>query len=348
MNGILGFADLLRRPNLSPEKSAQYISIINTNGHQLLSIINDIIDISKIEAKLIHVEQHPVNIGNLTNALNNQFKPLAKAKGLTFKAVNQFDTTTVVLTDEIKLKQILFNLIGNALKFTPSGNIKVSVTKNDINLIFSIQDTGIGIPKSHHELIFERFRQVETTISQQYGGTGLGLSISRSLVELLGGSFWIESKEGEGSNFFFSIPCIEIEDLNPKITPQKDYENINLSGKIILIAEDEETNYVYLQEILQPTEATVIRAKNGEEAVRLAQTKPTPSLILMDIKMPILNGFEATMKIRSTNATIPIIAQTAYATPADRTKAINAGCNGFLAKPISSQRLLQIVYEHLF
>ncbi|SDC00225.1 PAS domain S-box protein [Williamwhitmania taraxaci] len=347
MNGILGFADLLRRPNLSSEKSAKYIDIINTNGHQLLSIINDIIDISKIEAKLIHVEQHPVNIGDLTNALNDQFKPLAKAKGISFDAVNQFNTTTVVLTDEVKLKQIIFNLIGNALKFTHSGNIKVSVIKADANLLFSIKDTGIGIPKSHHELIFERFRQVETTITQQYGGTGLGLSISRSLVELLGGNIWLESKEGEGSNFIFSIPCIEIEDLNTKIAPQKDYENINLSGKIILIAEDEENNFLYLQEILQPTEVTVIRAKNGEEAVRLAQTKPTPNLILMDIKMPILDGFEATMKIRSTNASIPIIAQTAYATPSDRNKAINAGCNGFLAKPISSQLLLQIVCDYI-
>jgi len=347
MNGILGFSDLLRRPNLPPQKSSQYIDIINSNGHQLLSIINDIIDISKIEAKLVQIVRSAVNIGHLINALNDQFQPLAKSKGLSFMATNRLSDITVVMTDEVKLRQILFNLIGNALKFTPSGKIEVAVEMVNHQLQFSIKDSGIGIPQSHHELIFERFRQVETNFSQQYGGTGLGLSISRSLIDLLGGKIWLESKEGEGSSFYFTIPCCETDEIQAERKQPREAQQPKLSGKTILIAEDKDTNYLYLQEVLQDTGVKLIRARNGVEAVFLSQKNPILDLILMDIKMPLLDGFDATRQIRLLNPSIPIIAQTAYSSPADRTKALEAGCNEFLAKPISDQMLLETICEYI-
>lgn len=347
MNGILGFSDLLRRPNIMPQKAAQYINIINDNGHQLLSIINDIIDISKIEAKLVSVDKSAVNVKQLFNALADQFAPLAKSKGLSFEADNQLPDELVALTDETKLRQILFNLIGNALKFTPAGGVSIAAKFQNSQLLFSIKDTGIGIPDSHHELIFERFRQVETTFSHQFGGTGLGLSISRSLVELLGGKLWLESKENGGSTFYFSIPCCETQEPNVKQNATIQSHLPSLAGKTILIAEDEDTNYLYLQELLQDTGARLIRAKNGADAVILAQTQPPADLILMDIKMPVLDGFDATRQIRLVNPTVPIIAQTAFASPPDKTKAMESGCNGFLSKPISDKQFIQIINDYL-
>ncbi len=347
MNGILGFSDLLRRPNLTPTKANQYIEIINNNGKQLLSIINDIIDISKIEAKLVTIDKSAVEVHHLFNSMAEQFVPLAKAKELSFTSNNELPNSFVIITDETKLKQILFNLLGNALKFTPTGEISILAKLQNDQLLFAVKDTGIGIPKSHHELIFERFRQVETTYSQQYGGTGLGLSISRSLVELLGGTLWLESKVGEGSTFYFTIPCTKAEEVSIKRSKTTEEKFPNLREKTILIAEDEETNYIYIEELLHETGVKLIHAKNGAEAVLFAQANPDVDLILMDIKMPVLDGYDATKQIRLSNATVPIIAQTAYISLSDKTKAKEVGCNNFLSKPISDKQFIQIICQYL-
>lgn len=347
MNGILGFSDLLRRPSLTPAKANQYIEIINNNGKQLLSIINDIIDISKIEAKLITIDKSAVEVHHLFNSMAEQFVPLAKTKGLSFTSNNELPRSFVIITDETKLKQILFNLLGNALKFTPTGEISIHAKLQNDQLLFAVKDTGIGIPESHHELIFERFRQVETTYSQQYGGTGLGLSISRSLVELLGGKLWLESKVGEGSTFYFTIPCTKAEEVSIKRSKTTEAKLPNLREKTILIAEDEETNYIYIEELLHETGVNLIHAKNGAEAVLFALANPDVNLILMDIKMPVLDGFDATKQIRLSNATVPIIAQTAYISLSDKNKAKEVGCNNFLSKPISDKQFIHVICQYL-
>ncbi len=344
MNGILGFSELLKNSNITDEQFETYVNIINVNGQQLLSIIDDVIDISKIEAGQIKITNKETMISELLDNLYNFYLPAISEKKLKFIVRSELPAQASIYTDPVRLKQILNNLISNAIKFTSEGQIEVIVRHDNKNCLFSVRDTGIGISSENFGLIFERFRQIESGNSRQYGGTGLGLSISKSLVNILGGKIWVESSPNKGSDFIFAIPfntkisgMTELDsDLPSSPLPETEDEKL-----VIMIAEDEESNYLYLKELLSSYPVTLIRARNGKEAIEIVRAGQRINLILMDIKMPLIDGYEAATEIKKINSNIPIIAQTAYAMSDDKNKALKSGCDDYISKPIRKDILME-------
>ena len=352
MNGILGFSELLDDETLTVEERKQYVKIINNNGLQLLSIINDIIDISKIHSTQLTLNTVSFNLNHLLDDLFITYedkkiqKDKIQIKLLLEKAFDE--ENSMILSDDIRIKQIFFNLLSNALKFTKTGFIKFGYTATDGKLQFFVQDSGKGIAKEKQSLIFERFRQEEDTYTREFGGTGLGLSISKGLVELLGGDMWLVSDEGIGTTFYFSIPYntnpeekVEIHNIVPTIVEDHQIKKLK-----ILIAEDDETSNLLLTTIVKKYCKEDLHARTGIEAVAACLHNPDIDLVLMDIKMPEMNGYYATREIRKFNKTVIIIAQTAYALYDDREKALKAGCNDYISKPISQVLLKELVKKH--
>ncbi|RPH26708.1 MAG: response regulator [Bacteroidales bacterium] len=342
MNAIVGFSDLLVEPDLEHEKCKDYVDIITKSSNQLLSIINDIINISTIEAGQEKVHEGKVSINSMIIDIYNQFHLAANEKSieLYYKTFTSDDEATVV-SDEAKLIEILSNLINNAIKFSNKGSIEFGYTIKDNEFEFFVKDSGIGIPESMHENIFKRFYQVETNSDRTYGGSGLGLSISKAYVEMLGGKIWVNSQVDSGSIFYFTIPYKKAT-VNKLYnthypTPEK---KLTSEKKTILVAEDEDLNYNYMFELFSGTNFTIIRARNGFEAVELFKSIIQIDLVLMDIKMPIMNGYEATRKIKDINPKIPIIAQTAYAHESDKAKAFENGCDDYISKPFKKDMLI--------
>lgn len=346
MNGIMGFADMLAQSNLAPDKLKKYISIIQHSSKQLLSIINDILDISRIETGQVEIVKNTINITSLLSELKLLFEPKAKEKGLSL--IFPVDNNPLfVLTDSAKLQQIFSNLIGNAIKFTEQGYVKVFYIIEDNYLKFNIEDTGIGIAPKYFKIIFERFRQVEYHSARKYGGSGLGLAISKSLVNLLGGEIGVISEENKGSKFWFTIPYTQSEPSDQKPAEWNSTFKNNWKACTILIAEDEDINFEYLQELLLDSGINIIRAVHGQEAVKLALEHQALDLILMDIKMPVMDGFEATKLIKRDRPKLPIIAVTAYAMATDREMALAAGCDEYLAKPVRRDGLFTMLNNFL-
>lgn len=346
LNAILGFSGLLKNRNLDKAKTEIFVDIIDSSGQQLLTIINDILDISKIEAGQISISPGPIKIPMILNELYEQFEKQAEQKNIALQLQNNLlNTNTELITDEIRLRQVLSNLLNNAIKFTHAGYVKFGVNSKDEFFEFYVTDSGIGISPHDQLVIFEPFRQVETTNSRIYGGNGLGLSISRALVEKLGGSISVSSIQGKGSTFSFTIPMKFSEISNKK--PLKIASQNNWDKHIILIAEDEFYNYQFLEEILSPTHVKIIHARDGKEAVELVKKNPEISLVLMDIKMPIMDGYTATRIIKTFNPKLPIIAQTAYAMNGDKEKSRLAGFDDFIDKPIIQDHIIRVIADYM-
>jgi len=349
MNGILGFSQLLKEPNLSVQDKSRYIDTIDNSTHQLLSIITDILNISKIEAGEETTYSLFFNLRELLDEIKSFFLPLAKQKNLKLSLVNNLSPGIGnIKSDPVKLRQILDNLIGNAIKFTPKGKVEIAVTSKKDKLIFSIKDTGIGIDSSMHKVIFDRFRQVELTHSRKYGGTGLGLSLAKSYIEMLARTIHLDSSLGKGSAFSFEVPlCIINEPILEKKSVKSKISFLHKWGdKTLLLAEDEEDNASFIQTALIPSGINIITVINGFEAVEICRKNKDISLVLMDIKMPEMDGLEATRIIRSFNKEIPIIATTAYALSSDAEKCIEAGCDDYIPKPIMIDQLLFIIDKY--
>ncbi|MDY0200686.1 MAG: PAS domain S-box protein [Tenuifilaceae bacterium] len=345
MNGILGFSHLLTKPNTPQESVDEYVGIIKSCGNQLLGIINDLIDISKIEANQITISLSEANINDMLYEQFLLFKEKANEKGLdlSYSSALSFDNA-VITTDAGRVRQILTNLLGNALKFTNQGDIKFGYTLDGSYLHFFVKDTGIGIAPEHTETVFERFGQVEANLSQQTGGNGLGLAISKAYVNKLGGSIWIDSSQGLGTTFHFTIPfqpVIHKESMHQQAA--QDTQESLPKGINMLIAEDDTVNFQYIKEILSGYDVNIIWVKNGADAVNEVKVNPDIDIVLMDIKMPVMDGYEATAEIKKYRANLPVIAQTAYAFAADREKALNAGCNNYVSKPIDRKQLLALI-----
>jgi len=350
MNGILGFSQLLKEPDLTNQEKSKYIDTIDNSTHQLLNIITDILNISKIEAGEETTHSLFFNLIDLLDEIKSFFLPLAKQKKLKLSLVNNLSPGIVnINSDPVKLRQILDNLIGNAIKFTPKGKVEIAVTSKNDRLIFSIKDTGIGIEPSLHKVIFDRFRQVELTHSRKYGGTGLGLSLAKSYIEMLGGTIHLDSSLGKGSVFTFEVPLCVINEpiLEKKSRKNKISFNHKWDDKTLMLAEDEEDNASFIQTALIPTGIKIITALNGLEAVELCRKNKDISLVLMDIKLPVMDGLEATRIIRSFNKEIPVIATTAYALSSDAEKCIEAGCDDYIPKPIVIDQLFVIIEKYL-
>jgi signal transduction histidine kinase len=346
MNAIAGFAELLRQRGLDYDTIDQYVEIINSNGQQLISIIDDIIDISRIEADEINISPARTNINKILQELTVVFRTVANNKDIDFFLFCGLeDEKAYSETDEIRLKQVFSNIISNAIKFTHKGSVTIGYTFNNNIFEFYVRDTGIGISPEHFEMIFERFRQVESGLSRKFGGTGLGLTISKVLIKLLGGKIWLTSEFDKGSTFYFTLPYIKSKQTKATEAEKDKVVVPHWPDKTILVAEDEEFNYFLIQEILSQTNVRVLRAKNGIEAVESCKKYPEINLVLMDIKMPEMNGYEATKIIKSFKPHLPIIAQTAYAMTEDRSKALSAGCDSYLSKPIQKERLLSVIRD---
>jgi len=359
MNGILGFASLLQESDLSIDTQKEFIQMINRSGIRMLNIINDIVDISKIEAGLMVREELEMNVNELVEFVALFFGPEIVAKGLKLSCINLLrDSDSLIISDYKKMYAILSNLLKNALKFTPHGSIEIGCTlKNRITgkqsdasayLEFYVKDTGIGIPPDRQGPIFERFIQSDISDARAYQGAGLGLSISKSFVELLGGEIWVESEVNKGSTFWFTIPYSPVPNKSRKhLVERTEVEIESLKKSLnILIVEDDETSAMLLKLDIKAYGKEILVAKNGAEGVELCRNHPELDLVLMDIKLPVMDGYVATRLIRTFNTEIVILAQTAYGLAGDRKKAIDAGCNDYLSKPYSSVQLKKLIYHY--
>jgi PAS domain S-box-containing protein len=351
MNGIIGFANLLKMGGVDYNQQLEYIGFIEKCGNSLLKLVDDIIDISKIESGQINVRETDVSVNEILTELFTLFdntRVSDNKKQVEFKMVlpaNSNDLHT--RTDPFRLKQIISNLLNNALKFTEKGFVEFGYKVNAKEIEFYVKDTGIGIPEDKFELIFDRFAQVLDNEKHNQRGTGLGLAISINLTKMLGGKMWLTSTLGKGSTFYFTIPLkAENQDEKKKLTLSK-VSNFEWMGKKLLVVDDEELNWIFIRELMQPTQAQLIWAKNGREAVDIYQYDTNIDLILMDYRMPEMNGFEATKVIRSFDSEIPIIAITSYAQDEARDLIMHAGCNAFLSKPVHNEQLFNTINHFL-
>jgi PAS domain S-box-containing protein len=350
MNAIMGFSSLLPENYNNYENLEKFSGIINQRCSDLLDIINDILDISKIESGQFEVNIEECTITDLFSELNSFFAEHQIRTGkqhIAFSLVNYTGQIYLAfMTDKVKLKQILINLIGNAFKFTTSGSIVCGCKLENNQLIFHVSDTGIGIPKDKFEHIFERFTQLHQKTTKNLSGTGLGLSIAKGLTALLGGKIWLQSEPDKGTTFYFSIDYNKSTRFNEEKAVIVDTKNFRFSNKTILIVEDDIHNSAYLNEILAHTGSTIITTESGEEAVKIAGAQAI-DLILMDISLPDMNGYEAARIIKQSNQQITIIAQTAYAAEDERQKAIDSGCIDYISKPTGRELLLAMIGKYL-
>jgi PAS domain S-box-containing protein len=350
MNSILGFTDLLKTQDLKREEQKEYIQIIQKGGDRLLNIINDIIDISKIESGQMEVTISKTNINEQIEYISSLFRPEVAGKRIQLITKNPLPgKEAIISTDREKIFAILTNLVKNAIKFTNEGSIELGYEKRERHLEFFVKDTGTGIPYKLQEIIFERFRQGNDSLNRNYEGTGLGLSISKAYVELLGGKIKVESEPGKGSVFYFTIPYnseAESNTIHTKVVSAHS-EVQQIKCLKILIAEDDEASAILLTEAVKIFCKGSLRARTGREAVETCRSNSDIDLVLMDIKMPEMDGYEAARQIRQFNKNVIIIAQTAFALTGDKEKALEAGCNDYISKPVNS-RLLKVLIQKYF
>jgi two-component system, sensor histidine kinase len=349
MNGIVGFSRLLKQmDDITKDKLDQYVDIITGNSQILLNLINDIIDISKIEANQMDIAYAPCDIHQVMLEMFLMFGSDRIRQGKD-KLDVQLDLppekqNLMVSTDASRLRQILINLMSNALKFTNTGSITLGYRMEGEFIHFFVKDTGIGLPKNMVEAVFDRFRQVDEASSRRYGGSGLGLAICKGIVHKMQGHIGAESTLGHGSTFWFKLPyqpCVTQPDTQSSITRLNQIPKVNWEKKKILIVEDMEVSYLLLVEYLQPTRVSLLHVENGEQAVAICKKHPDINLVLMDLQLPGMDGYTATKLIKAFSPNLPIVAQTANAMSDDREKALSAGCSEYIAKPIRAEQLLE-------
>lgn len=347
MNGILGFASLMQEPGVTGDDMTKYIGIIQKSGERMLNTVNDIIEISRIETGQVSVNYSEVNITKHLLTLKDFFALEAKKKNIEIKIENKLSGNEVhVKTDKLKMSSIITNLIKNAIKFTEQGTIRIGCETKGEKLEFYVSDTGIGIPERRKEAIFNRFEQADIGASRAFEGSGLGLSIAKSYVEMLGGKIWVESEENRGSTFYFTIsrnlePFIPWESKREK-TQERLTQNLR-----ILVAEDDEISRMHLDIMLKDAAKKIYFVDNGAAAVEMVEKHPDINIVLMDIRMPGMDGLEATQRIREFNKNITIIAQTAFAFEGDKQKAIEAGCTDYISKPFFKKDLLALMNKYI-
>ncbi|HSV43185.1 MAG TPA: ATP-binding protein, partial [Candidatus Bathyarchaeia archaeon] len=367
MNTIMGMVDLTLDTELTPEQRDN-LSTVKNAADILLTLLNDILDLSRVEAGKIQLESIEVNIERTVRSVCKTMDILAKNKSLALQWLIDESVPDMVKGDPVRIRQILVNLINNAIKFTPKGKIQVEVKtdskdENSCVLHFLVKDEGIGIEKDKQEKIFEAFTQEDVSTTRQFGGTGLGLAICRRLLELMGGRIWVESVKGEGSTFHFIIPCpivhkeevpeamqeesIESQ-LMAQIARKKTHDaQVQKTDLHILLAEDNIVNQKMTQKILEKKGWHVTVANNGQEVLTLFAGQQAFDLILMDAQMPVMDGFAATQEIRkreaNTGKRIPIVALTARAMAGDRKKCMECGMDGYVSKPIDRAQLYESI-----
>jgi len=348
MNGILGFASLLKEQILTGEEQHTYINLIEKSGSRMLNLINDLIDISKVESGLTELSYAFTNLNDKLNFLYKFYKAEAGQKGIELTVISKIaPKDAIILTDQDKLFSILANLIKNALKFTRTGSIRFGCELKKDNYEFFIRDTGIGIAKEKQKIIFDRFIQADSSLSRGFEGAGLGLSISKAYVEMLGGEIWLESEVGVGSCFYFTLPVgkkpVTETAVGEPIPHCADRENLM---KTILIAEDDEDSMIYLSILVRNMDCKLLQAKSGTQAIEICRNNPDIDMVLMDIKMPVMDGVTATKLIKEFYPGLVVIAQTAYALETEKEK-YGEIFNAYMTKPINAGELREMINKYL-
>ena len=351
MNAIVGFSDLLSDEQLTPEDRRDFIAQINQGADDLMRLIDDIIDIAKIEAGQVNVHIAECFVRELFKELHLMFIQNIKRTGK--EGVNiRLDwnwplNELAIYTDPFRLKQILINLMSNAVKFTEAGEIILGIEEHPEGVYFYVKDSGIGIREEKQKVIFDRFMQGHEAKTKLYGGTGLGLAISKNLTEILGGTIGVNSVSGEGSTFWFILPRNEVP-LKYEAALRTPSSNLrSWDDKKILIAEDDQSNYYFLFESLKDTGVEVLWSKDGEETMEMFREHSDLDAVLMDINMPLINGYECTRRIKEERPDLPVIAQTAYAMSGEREISREAGCDDYLSKPIKVSELLDTLSRYI-
>jgi signal transduction histidine kinase/ActR/RegA family two-component response regulator len=344
MNGIIGFAGLLEDENLSELQRKEYLTTIKKSSNRLLDLVNQVLDISLIETGSVVAHYKPFRLNQLVEEIHEIWAPQMK-EGINFSFSKGFDNENdTIITDEVKLKQLLNNLIGNAVKFTETGYIRFGYSAAGKELTFFVEDSGIGIPNEYHEDIFNRFHKIERNSSRFYDGAGLGLAICKSTLDMLQGRMVVESEPGAGSVFRFTIPY----KLSKTVDSSKAVANIeSINGLIILVAEDEMMNFRYIEELLIGTGIKLIHASDGEEAVEQCKKRDDISLVLMDIRMPNMNGFDATRLIREIRPELPVVAQSAYLIKNEIHQDLQVKFDDYLSKPFLRDELLHAILKNV-
>jgi len=351
LNAIIGFSGIIGK-EMDPAEQEEYIRIINKSGKNLLNIIEDLFNISMIEAGDIKVEMEHFSFEQFRSRLNEilytEIKSMDKPNLAIHYTPDAGFQELPLFTDQVKLFQIFSNILKNAVKFTQQGSIEYGYTiGNGKEVTFFVKDTGIGIAPEIQKVVFEKFRQADETYTRKFGGTGLGLSISKRLTELLNGNIWVESEPGKGSAFYFTIPCRDLSWHTSRGTAGEAQALEFLHNKTILMVEDEESNYLLIKTIMKHSEATLLWAKNGKEGIEMIDTHDEISLVLMDIKMPVMDGYEATRMSKTLRPKLPVIAMTAHALYGDEEKAFESGFDNYIPKPISKNLLFTLLEQYL-
>ena len=359
MNAIIAFSNFLRDPDVTTKQKSEYLDHIGNAGDTLLCLIDDIIDIAKIESQQLKLFIQPTNINLLLIEIYKVYTELRiknkEKKNVAFNLNIDNSYNYIINTDSKRLKQVLSNLLDNAFKYTDSGRIEIGFSATDSSVLFHVSDTGVGIPKDKHEVIFDRFSQLRyANDTRTTSGTGLGLAISKNLIKLLGGDMHVDSAVGMGSKFLIRLPVDSIKrqvnstvGLKKKKAPIPIQSQYDWNELTILVAEDEDLNYKVLDTCLKKTKAHIIRARDGVSAVDICKTQKV-DLVLMDIQMPGMNGYEATKEIKRLNNRTPVIAQTSFAMVGEKEKCLQAGCDDFITKPLDIKMLLQKIEDHVF
>ena len=344
LNGILGLAQVMLNADDTNPDVKNNVKMIVDSGKSLLSLIEDIMDVSKIEADELKIQRLPMSLNAIMEQLRATFEvnPIYQQKKNEITLLCDKPTENInIISDPDRLKQIFINLIGNALKFTQKGFIKYGYSINNDEILFYVRDTGIGIPKDKTETMFGRFIQADNTLTRKHKGSGLGLAISKGLVALLGGQIWCESDLGKGANFYFTVPYVPTTQTTKADASQETGDMVyQWSDYTILIVEDDIINFMVLKAMLRTTNVKIIHADSGLKAIENVYANPQINLVLMDVHLPEMSGLEATGKILEINPALPVIAQTANAITEDRKKCLNAGCADYISKPIDMQELL--------
>ena len=356
MNAIMGFSDLLATEDLN-EEQREFVNMVRQNSDLLLQLINDILDFSKIEAGKLDVEKIPTSLSEILNNIESTMLAIATKKGIDFKVLKAANLPQKILTDPVRLRQCLFNLTNNAIKFTVEGHVYIRVTTEDNNVRIDVEDTGIGIAEDKTEVIFDAFSQAEQTTTRQFGGTGLGLAISKKLIEIMGGYLSVSSVPEKGSVFSVVLPIghnerqIETSENEEYRTKSSHEILIEMQDKFkasVLVAEDNRSNQALIKILMRKVGCDVTIVENGQLAVDAMTAENDFQLIFMDMQMPVLNGYDAVRMLRKTHTELPpIVALTANAMTEDKKLCLEAGCDDFLAKPIDAVELLAILGKYL-
>lgn len=348
MNGILGFLALLNQPDLSEDTKKEYIDVVGKSGERLLETINSIIEMSKIESGESKTILEEVNISQIIQNNYSFFRLQTDKKGINLKvSENVTGSAAVIKTDKHKIESILINLIKNAIKFTTIGTIELGTYIENTSLVIYVKDSGGGIPADRIDAVFDRFVQADMNLTRLHEGSGLGLAIAKAYVESLEGKIWVESEPGKGSKFSFSVPYKTVSkqpEPKPMNIPQSDKP---IKGLTILIAEDDESSYQYLEIVLSREGVNLIHSVNGQDTLSKVKENPDISLILMDLRMPGMDGYEATAIIKKMRPRLPVIAQSAFAFDSDREKSLNAGCDDFISKPVKKDVLIELIRKYI-